>query len=103
MRKAWNQTPSKSIAIRNIPPPVNVLALQTFLNLANYYRNIIPNMNVLRAALDKLLKKNFKSYWTTECEGTFEKIKTILTADLSLMHYDPSKDIIVASDALMWA
>ena len=34
-----------------------------------------------------------------ECQESFEKIKKTLTSDLSLTHYDPTLDIIVASDA----
>ena len=36
---------------------------------------------------------------TPECQETFENIKKTLTSDLSLIHYDPTLDIIVASDA----
>ena len=36
---------------------------------------------------------------TSECQESFEKIKKTLTLDLSLTHYDPTLDIIVASGA----
>ena len=36
---------------------------------------------------------------TPECQESFEKIKKTLTSDISLTHYDPTLDIIVASDA----
>ena len=54
-------------------------------------------MHVSRAPLNKLLKKDSKWNWSTEYQTAFKKIK-ILTSDLSLTHYDPKKDIIVASD-----
>ena len=34
-----------------------------------------------------------------ECQKSFEKIKKTLTSDLSLTHYHPTPDIIVAGDA----
>lgn len=36
--------------------------------------------------------------WSSECKKAFEKIN-ILTSYLSLMHFNPKLDIVVASDA----
>ena len=33
------------------------------------------------------------------CQKAFDKIKNILTSELSLTHYDPKQEIIMASDA----
>ncbi len=52
--------PSRLCAIKNMPAPTNLSALQVFLRLANYYGNFIPNIHVLRAPLNKLLKKDSK-------------------------------------------
>ena len=89
----------KANAIRNIPAPDNVQALQSFLGLANFYRGFIKNMQNLREPLNELFKKNKPWLWTPECQVSFEKIKKTLTSDLSLTRYDLSLDIIVASDA----
>ena len=97
--KGRKPDPSRSSAIKNMPAPINVSTLQAFLGLANYYDNFIPNMHILRAPLNKLLKKDSKLNWTTEYQGAFEETEKILTSDLSLMHYNPKKDIIVVSDA----
>ena len=99
-------------AIRNMPAPDNVQALQSFLGRANFYQGFIKNMQNLRGPLNELLKKDKPSLWTPECQESFEKIlknpecqesfeniKKTLTSDLSLTHYDPTLDIIVASDA----
>ncbi len=42
-----------------------------------------------------MLKKDVKWNWSNK----YEKIIVILTSDLSLKHYDPKQDIVVASDA----
>ena len=47
--------PNRTNAIKNMPAPTNVSSLQSFLGLANYYSNYIPNMHTLRAPLNKLL------------------------------------------------
>ena len=51
-------------------------------------------MHELRAPLNDLLKKDKKWKWTA-----FEKIKTTLTSEQFLTHFDPKLNIIVASDA----
>ena len=59
----------------------------------------IKNMQNLRGPLNELLKKDKPWLWTTECQESFEKIKKTLNSGLSLTHFDPTLDIIVASDA----
>ena len=56
-------------------------------------------MHVLRATLNHLLKKDVKWNWTDECKNAFGKLKTALTSNLTLTHYNPNKRIYVASDA----
>ena len=46
-----------------------------------------------------LLKKDAKQMWTGKSQSTFEKIKKTLTSDLSLTHFDPKLNIVVASDS----
>ena len=96
--KGRKSDPLTSRAIKNIPAPTNVSTLQAFLGLANYHGNFITNMHILRAPLNKLLKKDSKWNWSTEYQSAFDEIKKILMSDLNLTHYDPKKDVIVASD-----
>ena len=81
-----------------MPTPSNVAALQSFLGLANYYNSYIPNMHIQRAPLNHLLKKDIKWNWMDECKKAFEKLKTVLTPNLALTHYNPNKQIYVASN-----
>ena len=98
-RDGLRPDPERANAIRNMPAPDNIQALQSFLGLANFYQGFIKNMQNLRGLLNELLKKDKPWLWTPECQESFEKIKKTLTSDLSLTHYDPTLDIIVASDA----
>ena len=91
--------PERANAIRNMPAPDNVRALQSILGLANFYQGFITNMQNLRGPLNELLKKDKPWLWTPEYQELFEKIKKTLTSDLSLTRYEPTLDIIVASDA----
>ena len=56
-------------------------------------------MHLPRASLNHLLKKDVKCHWTDECKKAFEELKTTLTSNLALTHYNPNKQIYVASDA----
>ena len=49
--------PERANAIRNMPAPDNVQALQSFLGLANFHQGFIKNMQNLRGPLNELLKK----------------------------------------------
>ena len=98
-RNGHQSDPERANAIRNMPVPDNVQALQSFLGLANFYQGFIDNMQNLKGPLNELLKKGKPWLWTPECQESFEKIKKTLTSNLSLTHYDPTLDIIVASDA----
>ena len=81
-------------------------------NLEEIFNKVnIKNMQNIRGPLKKLLKEAKPWLWTPECQESFEKIKKTpecqesfekikktLTSNLSLTHYDPTLDIIVASD-----
>lgn len=41
--------PERAAAIKDMPAPNNIVLLQSFLGLANYYQVFIPNMHDLRA------------------------------------------------------
>ena len=46
--------------MKYMPAPTNVASLQSVLGLANYYNSYIPNIHILRAPLNHLLKKKCK-------------------------------------------
>ena len=50
-------------------------------------------MHILRAQLNHLLKKDVKWNWTDEYKKEFEKLKTALTSNLALTHYNPDKQL----------
>ena len=90
--------PARAEAIKSMPTLKNIVTLQAFLGLANYYGIYIPKMYNLWAPLNKFLKKGEKWEWSEVCQKAFDKITNILTSELSLTHYDPKQEIIMASD-----
>ena len=67
--------PDRATAIKDMPAPDNVQALQSFLGLANFYPIFIKIMHNLSPALNELLKKDKTWSWTSECQTAFEKVK----------------------------
>ncbi|CAH8462024.1 unnamed protein product [Schistosoma rodhaini] len=91
--------PENIRAIRTMPTPTNISTLRSFLGLVSYYSAFVPSMHDIRAPLNYLLDKDISWNWTKECENAFCKLKTIISSELLLTHYDPSLPIIVATDA----
>ncbi|XP_041785511.1 uncharacterized protein K02A2.6-like [Anopheles merus] len=56
-------------------------------------------MRNLRYPLDKLLLAGSVFQWTPECQKAFDQFKALLSTELLLTHYDPTRDIVVSADA----
>ncbi|XP_055633299.1 uncharacterized protein K02A2.6-like [Toxorhynchites rutilus septentrionalis] len=88
--------PAKTTAISQMPAPMNVSQLRSYLGAINYYGRFVKQMKELRAPMDYLLKQNVNWEWTASCQKSFDKFKTLHTSDLLLTHFDPNKEIILA-------
>ena len=67
--------PKKIHAVVNWPNPSNILELQSFLGLANYYRRFVSRYSKLCNPLTELLKKGKQWDWSKECEASFREVK----------------------------
>ncbi|XP_055522647.1 uncharacterized protein K02A2.6-like [Wyeomyia smithii] len=97
--KGIRPDPEKLQVIASIPAQTNVSVLRSFLGAVNFYGRFVRNIHELRHPLDKLLKKDTKWQWNTDCQRSFEQFKQVLQSELLLTHYDPKLPIIVAADA----
>ncbi|XP_055632607.1 uncharacterized protein K02A2.6-like [Toxorhynchites rutilus septentrionalis] len=98
-RNGIRPDPEKLQAIASIPAPTNVSELRSYLGAINFYGRFVRNMHELRHPLDKLLKKDTKWKWDSDCQKSFLRFKQVLQSDMLLTHYDPKLPIIVAADA----
>ncbi|XP_045537307.1 uncharacterized protein K02A2.6-like [Papilio machaon] len=86
-------------AIIKTERPVNTAGLRTFLGMANFYNKFIPNLASITNPLNNLLKKESSFQWTSQCEEAFIKIKKEILSERVLTHFDPTKPLVLATDA----
>ena len=92
-------TAEKVRAIKEAPPPQNLSELRAFLGLINYYSKFLPNLSSQLVPLYSLLNKGQKWHWGPQQTQAFQAAQTALQADTLLVHYDPSRPIVLSCDA----
>ena len=92
-------TNEKIRTINNTPTPTNVSQLKSFLGSINYYCKFLPNLSNTLASLYKILQKNTKWLWEAGQQKAFQAAKGSQTSDCLLVHYDPSRQLILTCDA----
>ncbi|KAG8172437.1 hypothetical protein JTE90_019371, partial [Oedothorax gibbosus] len=92
-------TVDKVKAIREAPSPTNVVELQAFLGLLNFYGSFLKRRSDILEPLHKLLQKDVPWEWTAEHEEAYKASKGLLTTDDLLVHYDEKLPLILTSDA----
>ena len=56
-------TIDKLSKIANVKEPIDVIEVESFLGLANYYRDCIPNASALMEPLNRLRRKDVTFHW----------------------------------------
>ena len=92
-------TTEKGEAVQNAPAPTDVSQLKSFLGMVNYYGKFLPDLSTLLSPLYKLLQKEHKWTWEKKQQEAFDEVKSRLTSDRILAHYDPDKQLVLACDA----
>ena len=98
-RDGLHPTDEKVRAIRDAPNPRDVTELRSFLGLINYYGKFLPQLSTVLAPLYRLLRKDERWSWKAEQIKAFKKAKSLLQEAPVLVHYDNTKEIILACDA----
>ena len=76
--------------------------VRSFMGLAGYYRDFIPNFAAIAAILSDLTRKGqpSKVEWGDTQEKAYQTIKILLTIDPILRLPDPEKTFVLRTDAL---
>ena len=87
--------------IRKAPRPSTKKQVRSFMGLAGYYRDFIPNFAAVAAPLSDLTRKGqpSKVEWGDAQEKAYQTIKILLTSDPILRLPDPEKPFVLRTDA----
>lgn len=94
---------AKFSIIEKYPAPQNADEVRRFVAFCNYYRKFIQNFALIARPLNKLLRKDVKFLWTSECQESFENLKKKLLSPQILQFPDFSKDFTLTTDASSFA
>ena len=75
------------------------MELHSFLGIINYYSCFLPNLSHCLTPLYNLFKQGVHWRWKSKQSEAFKLAKNALQADSLLVHYDPTKQIVVPCDA----
>lgn len=96
---AIHPTADRIEAIVKQPSPTNVHELRSFLDQVGYLSRFIPNLHSTCVPLHRLLKKGVQWLWTKKDEEIVKALKASISAEMTLVHYDPSIPVILTTDA----
>ena len=78
--------------------PHDILSLQSFLGMVNFYCRFVPNLSSLLAPLNRLLKKKVQWDWSEDCAHAFATIKKHLSVLPVLTHYRNDLPLVLEVD-----
>jgi hypothetical protein len=91
--------PSKVQEVMDWKPPTSVHQIRSFLGLAGYYRQFIPDFSRIAKPMTELLKKGVKFSWDQKCDDAFHVLKDHRTTAPVLAQPDVSKPFDIYFDA----
>jgi hypothetical protein len=91
--------PGKVKEVLEWKPPTTVSKVQSFLGLASYYRQFIPNFSKIAKPITELLKKGNKYLWKEAYDEAFQHLKKLLTTSPMLAQPDTTKPFNIYYDA----
>jgi transposase InsO family protein len=91
--------PKRVEAILKMPTPKNIKELEAFIGKVNYYGKFISNFSEKCKVLNKLRQADMTWHWNPECQTAFDNLLQDIATATTLVHYDPTLPLILATDA----
>ena len=91
--------PAKVQAVAEFRIPESATEVKSFLGLSGYYQKFIKNYSTIAKLLSELTKISDTFRWTSECQGTFDKLKNALYSVPVLRYPDFEKEFVLTTDA----
>ena len=94
-----NPDPEKVKDVKDAPAPTTVSEVRSFLGMVNYCGRFIPNLTTITQPLRELTKNKTTWEWGPTQEDAFQVTKTALSADTTLVYFNPLHATVLAVDA----
>ena len=85
-------------AILQYATPTYLKQLESFVDKLNYYWKFLPAFASVCTPLKHLRCKDTRWKWSTTCAVAFDQLKQMLADKTRLVHFDPEKPIVLATD-----
>lgn len=90
---------SKKQGLLSLVCPIDITTLKSFIGLANYFRDFIPNFSSRCSRLHVLASPRVPFVWTEAHTAEFEDIRQAIQSAPMLHHIDYSLPIVLRTDA----
>ena len=101
LQRDGNHKDHKMDAVLNMPAPSDVTSLKSFLGSVQFYAKFLPPSYSTEAKpLYRLTNKDVEWNWGSNEQSSSERLKSLLSSDAVLTHYNPALPIGIACDAL---
>lgn len=101
--KGLTMDKKKVQAVLEWPVPKSLSELRSFIGFANFYRRFIKSYSSVIHPLVALTRKGTPYVWSEECQKSFENLKQSFTQAGLLRHFDPSRPLVLETDASDYA
>jgi transposase InsO family protein len=85
--------------VKNFPCPRTPKQIKSFLGLAAYYKKFVKQFSQISAPLRRLLQKDVKFEWSSDCQSAFETLKNALITSPILAMPDFERQFILTTDS----
>ena len=91
--------PAKVEAIAKLAPPIDLKGVRSFLGMAGFYRQCMPNYAKIAEPLELLKRKSVRFVWGPEQQNAFDQLKQLLISSHVMAAPDLSKPHKLYTDA----
>ena len=91
--------PNRIKALTQFLVPRDVSGVRFFLGLANQLSGFVPDFAHMSVKLRKLTSKKNAFLWSEDHPKEFEQVKSLLTSDMVVTHFNPALPVTMFTDA----
>ena len=91
--------PAKLAAIADFPAPTDLSSLRSFMGLANQLGQFVPDLAHMTEPLRALMRKDVAYQWLEEHQHAFDKVKRLLTSDMTVSFFNQKLPTDLLTDA----